>query len=238
MSDQLYIGVLEARTLLPADSTGWSDPYCVVSIGTQKFKKIHKTQYVKRTLNPQWNDIFIYNYKSSKDGYRSTLKFEVYDHDALTLKDLLGYVEIPLAPFSNHKWVSQWHKLKKLDKEGNHLRCRGYLHLQIQCVQPNQMSFLPSDCIDTTNINDTRSDFLQRQQEKESQVTSLAHENEDQRLEQQRKQSEYHNMVRMNSHNESTTAQDLVDPPVNPQYDNVGQSHPKYYQQFDEPLNP
>lgn len=47
----LRINVVEARDLIKQDIGGKSDPYCVVSIGTQQFR----TRTIYNTLNPIWN---------------------------------------------------------------------------------------------------------------------------------------------------------------------------------------
>lgn len=244
---RIYINIVEARTLLPSDVNGWSDPMCIVSIGTDKFKKIYKTDYCKRTLNPKWNETFIHHYDAQKDAYHSCLRFQVFDHDALS-SDLLGSVDVPLAPYSNHKWIEQWHKLRVLNKDGQPLRCRGYIRLKIQCVLPNQYSFLIGDRSDQTNIHDTRTDSYDTQQNKINQISQQNEINAAQARNQQMKQMEYNQNVaerarRLNSQNQmnhknkrsyqenkqpllqeqslaSEQSQDFT-APSNPQYDHI-----------------
>lgn len=247
---RIYINIIEARTLLPSDINGWSDPLCEVSIGNDKFKKIYKTEYCKRTLNPKWNETFIHQYDAEKDSYRSSLRFQVYDHDAL-FSDLLGAVDVPLAPYSDHKWIEQWHKLRIFNKDGQPLRCRGYIRLKIQCVLPNQYSFLIGDRSDQTNAYDTRSDSYEIQQEKINQISAQSEINAAQARDQQRKQMAYNQNVteqarRINSQNliqtnkrsmnkipqeqkqpllqEESLVQDQAEEyvaPSNPQYDHI-----------------
>lgn len=191
---RLYINIVEARTLLPSDINGWSDPFVKVSIGNSKFKQIYKSNYVERTLNPKWNETFIHFYNADKDLYQSSLRFQIYDHDAVT-SDLLGSVDIPLAPYSDHKWIEQWHKLRILDNEGHPLRCRGYIRLKIQCVLPNQYSFLTMDKSDQTNIHDTRTDSFDTHQEKINEITKQNQINSAQAEIQQRKQMTFNKNI-------------------------------------------
>uniref|UniRef100_A0A8R1IYA2 C2 domain-containing protein n=1 Tax=Caenorhabditis japonica TaxID=281687 RepID=A0A8R1IYA2_CAEJA len=55
----LFINVNRCVELIGMDSTGFSDPYCKVSL-TPITSKAHraKTATKKRTLNPEWNENF------------------------------------------------------------------------------------------------------------------------------------------------------------------------------------
>jgi len=74
----LFIGVIEVRLisaqdLIKADTLGLSDPYCILSIGNQTFK----SKCLKRTLNPQWNEKFMFSW----DG-KAPLVINVLDKDS------------------------------------------------------------------------------------------------------------------------------------------------------------
>jgi Ca2+-dependent lipid-binding protein len=49
--------VERARNLPRMDTFGLSDPFCIVSLGKSEKQK---TRVVKRNLNPEWNEEFIY----------------------------------------------------------------------------------------------------------------------------------------------------------------------------------
>jgi Ca2+-dependent lipid-binding protein len=49
--------VERARNLPRMDTFGLSDPFCMVSLGKSEKQK---TRVVKRNLNPEWNEEFVY----------------------------------------------------------------------------------------------------------------------------------------------------------------------------------
>lgn len=50
----LGIEVKDARDVFASDSNGFSDPYCVVTVGP----KSKKTKIISKSLNPKWNQKF------------------------------------------------------------------------------------------------------------------------------------------------------------------------------------
>ena len=53
----LQVFVERARNLPRMDTFGLSDPFCMVSLGKSEKQK---TRVVKRNLNPEWNEEFVY----------------------------------------------------------------------------------------------------------------------------------------------------------------------------------
>ena len=137
MSHKICVRVLEARSLKPSDFNGWSDPYCKLFYGKKKFGK---TKYIKRTLNPNWDESFT---KIVDVDFNESIKVEIYDHDTIG-DDFLGQTTIPLELFQDGKWSQKWYRL--MDEE-DLLPSRGYVHLKMQVV--------PIDC-DTFGLNDRR----------------------------------------------------------------------------------
>lgn len=221
----LYIHIVEARTLLPSDANGWSDPLCRVLIGSEKFKKIYKTKYINRTLNPRWNETYIYQYNANEDAYQSSLKFEIYDHDSLTANDLLGYCEIPLSTYSDHKWVEKWYKLRNFDKDGRPLRCRGYLRVKIQITSHGQTSFLEEDKSPETNIHETRDNIFQKQEERARLITQSQQSNLKQAQTQHNINRQFHRKIteqaKLHQNGEGNPLEVDVSAPLNPQFDNL-----------------
>ncbi len=89
-----FIGILEvqlisAKDLVKSDRFGLSDPYCVLSIGSQSFK----SKCIKRTLNPQFNEKFMFSW----DG-KAPLIINVLDKDTFKNDDPLGYVLFEFSP--------------------------------------------------------------------------------------------------------------------------------------------
>lgn len=56
---QLTVGILQAADLMSMDSGGTSDPYVKVSLHPDKKKK-HDTKVHKKTLNPVFNETFVF----------------------------------------------------------------------------------------------------------------------------------------------------------------------------------
>uniref|UniRef100_A0A914EJY3 Rabphilin n=1 Tax=Acrobeloides nanus TaxID=290746 RepID=A0A914EJY3_9BILA len=86
----LFVHIKRCAELLGMDSTGFSDPYCKVSL-TPLSSKAHrlKTTIKKRTLNPEFNETlqFIVPFK---DLPKKTLEIGVYDHDVGKHDDYIG----------------------------------------------------------------------------------------------------------------------------------------------------
>ncbi|KAF6040843.1 ITSN1 [Bugula neritina] len=68
-------------------TTGKSDPYCEVSMGTT----LHKTKVIPNTLNPKWNSSMQFPIKSVEDD---VLCFTVFDQDRFSPNDFLGRTEL------------------------------------------------------------------------------------------------------------------------------------------------
>lgn len=59
MSSQLTVGILQAADLMSMDSGGTSDPYVKVVLLPDKKKKFD-TKVHKKTLNPVFNETFVF----------------------------------------------------------------------------------------------------------------------------------------------------------------------------------
>jgi len=85
---RLTITVKEAFLLRSADLNGLSDPYCVVSIySNKKYTKVKtRTHTIDCTLNPVWES----THEFDITGENIMLYLEVFDYDLLSADDLLG----------------------------------------------------------------------------------------------------------------------------------------------------
>jgi len=64
-----------------------------VSLGEKLFQREFKLMKFLKTLNPKWDEEFIFRVKPSEHK----LVMEVFDENRLTRDDFLGMVELPLA---------------------------------------------------------------------------------------------------------------------------------------------
>ena len=69
------------------DQSGTSDPYCVVTAGSQR----EHTAIVKKSLNPVWNETFVFRAEEVKKS-GGKLLFNVWDSDDWTFDDFIGKV--------------------------------------------------------------------------------------------------------------------------------------------------
>lgn len=132
----IYIDVQEARSIKPSDNSGWSDPYCLVTLGPKT--KIGSTRVIERTLNPRWFQRFSWSgvINWEKDAY---LRFAIHDYDFASKDDCLGVFEIALVDLQDGMWESKWYRLykaKDLSKP-----TRGWIHLRMHMVDNPDKAF-------------------------------------------------------------------------------------------------
>lgn len=92
----LRLKILGAYSLAKKDIFGASDPYVRVELQTVQNDitiETFLTKTKKKTLNPVWNQEFVFRVKPSEHK----LLIQVFDENRLTRDDFLGMVEIPLS---------------------------------------------------------------------------------------------------------------------------------------------
>lgn len=94
-TSQLRIKILNGQSLAKKDIFGASDPYVRIDLNTLSGdinidSVLTKTK--KKTLNPVWNEEFVFRVKPSEHK----LVFQVFDENRLTRDDFLGMVELSL----------------------------------------------------------------------------------------------------------------------------------------------
>ncbi|XP_071788056.1 extended synaptotagmin-2-like isoform X1 [Asterias amurensis] len=115
----LRIHVIEAKNLVAADigilKKGKSDPYCIVRVGSQKFK----TKAIKKTLNPVWEKIFeaiVYQ------CYGQMMDIDVYDKDdGIGKDDYLGTINLNLHHIYEVGHLDVWLPLQDIKHGDIHL---------------------------------------------------------------------------------------------------------------------
>ncbi|XP_059351873.1 E3 ubiquitin-protein ligase NEDD4-like isoform X1 [Daphnia carinata] len=92
----LRLRVIAGHNLCKKDIFGASDPYVRIDLvatnGDQVIDSV-LTKTKKRTLNPKWDEEFIFRVKPTEHK----LVMEVFDENRLTRDDFLGMVELPLV---------------------------------------------------------------------------------------------------------------------------------------------
>merc|ERR1719509_691650 len=97
----LFIKVIKADGLHPADLFGKSDPYCVLELENARLQT--HTEY--QTLKPEWGK----NFKFKITDINEILEVTVYDEDSNHQKEFLGNVSFSLENIQNGKY---WYNLK------------------------------------------------------------------------------------------------------------------------------
>uniref|UniRef100_A0A8D9DP29 E3 ubiquitin-protein ligase n=3 Tax=Cacopsylla melanoneura TaxID=428564 RepID=A0A8D9DP29_9HEMI len=94
-TEQIRLRIIAGHSLAKKDIFGASDPYVRIDLNTVNGDQtidsaLTKTR--KKTLNPVWNEEFIFRVKPSEHK----LVFQVFDMNRLTRDDFLGMVELSL----------------------------------------------------------------------------------------------------------------------------------------------
>ncbi|KAL9647313.1 hypothetical protein ABK040_011680 [Willaertia magna] len=87
-NDVLSLRVIKATNLIAADINGKSDPYVIVATSEGGEKNFKKTEIIKKTLNPNWNEKFNFYFYEKNEKFQ--LFFKVMDKDTVSKDDFLG----------------------------------------------------------------------------------------------------------------------------------------------------
>lgn len=128
-ANRMTVVVLKARNLPKMDITGLSDPYVKIYLlfHDQRISK-KKTHVKKRTLNPVFNESFVFDLPHLGDDGLShvSLEFMMLDWDRVTKNEVIGRLELggdKCTGTALHHWnevlssprrqIAEWHKLKE-----------------------------------------------------------------------------------------------------------------------------
>ncbi|XP_052808876.1 synaptotagmin-1-like isoform X1 [Mya arenaria] len=112
---ELSVGVIQAADLPGMDMSGTSDPYVKVYLLPDKKKK-HETKVHRKTLNPVFNETFIFKVPFAEVASK-TLVFAVYDFDRFSKHDQIGQVQVPLNQVDLGKTLEEWRDLASPENE-------------------------------------------------------------------------------------------------------------------------
>ncbi|KAM4610342.1 synaptotagmin-2-like [Polymixia lowei] len=113
--NKLTVGILQAADLLSMDSGGTSDPYVKVFVLPDKKKKFD-TKVHKKTLNPVFNETFVFKIPFQEMGGK-TLVMSVYDFDRFSKHDVIGEIKFPMNTLDLAKPIEEWRDLDSADQE-------------------------------------------------------------------------------------------------------------------------
>nr|XP_043880786.1 synaptotagmin-2 isoform X1 [Solea senegalensis]XP_043880787.1 synaptotagmin-2 isoform X1 [Solea senegalensis] len=113
---KLTVGILQAADLMSMDSGGTSDPYVKVHLFPDKKKK-YDTKVHKKTLNPVFNETFVFKQVPYEELGGKTLVMSVYDYDRFSKHDVIGEVKIPMNTIDLGRPIEEWKDLESADQE-------------------------------------------------------------------------------------------------------------------------
>jgi len=117
--------LIDKANVIGKDSSGTSDPYVKVLLRGQE---IYKTDTVKKTLTPVWNERFKVNIS---DRISNKLVFQVFDWNKVQKHDLIGQADVPLYEVYDGEKINITLPLVAYDKGGNKIE-NGNISLEIE----------------------------------------------------------------------------------------------------------
>ncbi|XP_020638223.3 synaptotagmin-2 isoform X1 [Pogona vitticeps] len=114
-ANQLTVGILQAAELPALDMGGTSDPYVKVFLLPDKKKK-YETKVQKKTLNPTYNETFVFKIPYQELGGK-TLVMAIYDFDRFSKHDIIGEVKVPMNTVDLGQPIEEWRDLESAEKE-------------------------------------------------------------------------------------------------------------------------
>ncbi|XP_006628343.1 synaptotagmin-2 isoform X2 [Lepisosteus oculatus] len=113
--NKLTVGIIQAADLISMDMGGTSDPYVKVFLLPDKKKK-YDTKVHKKTLNPVFNESFVFKVPYQELGGK-TLVMAIYDFDRFSKHDIIGEVKVPMNTVDLGQPIEEWRDLESAEKE-------------------------------------------------------------------------------------------------------------------------
>ncbi|CAG9858837.1 unnamed protein product [Phyllotreta striolata] len=111
------VTVIQAEDLPALDMGGTSDPYVKVYLLPDKKKKF-ETKVHRKTLNPVFNETFVFKSLPYSEAMNKTLVFAIFDFDRFSKHDQIGEVKVPLCTVDLAQTIEEWKELQSVEGEG------------------------------------------------------------------------------------------------------------------------
>merc|ERR1719209_1102765 len=96
--ERIIFTLHSAKDLANMDYMGKSDPYAILTYGSQE----RRTTTINNNLNPIWNHQVTFDYEENAP----TIDIEVFDEDTMARDDSLGRLSIDVAEIKHNKTVT------------------------------------------------------------------------------------------------------------------------------------
>nr|XP_022911756.1 E3 ubiquitin-protein ligase Nedd-4 isoform X6 [Onthophagus taurus] len=144
-TSNLRIKVIKGIGLAKKDIFGASDPYVRIDLNTINGDETIDsvlTKTKKKTLNPNWNEEFVFRVKPAEHK----LIFQVFDENRLTRDDFLGMVELTLISLPKEQEGRAILPTKYVLKpRSSRSRVRGYLEIYHAFLRNNTIDDVPEE---------------------------------------------------------------------------------------------
>ncbi|KAH0788495.1 C2 domain containing protein [Histomonas meleagridis] len=85
------------------DLVSQSDPLCIIKMTSSK--KEYSTSVIDNNANPFWDEKF---QLPIVDPETDVVQIELYDNDAISEKDLIGILNLPISNYLEGEVISDW----------------------------------------------------------------------------------------------------------------------------------
>jgi len=128
--NSLAIRIIRATNLPVMDLFGLTDPFVKCCLLPDRKRKL-ETKVKRKTLNPHWNERFMFQGLSIDKIKHRVLSLQVYDFDRFSRNDPIGDVFLPLRDLQLNQ--EDYHSIDLTESQGSNKR--GELQLSL-CYQP------------------------------------------------------------------------------------------------------
>merc|ERR1712002_135449 len=115
-AQSLNVTAIQCTELPALDLGGTSDPYVKVYLMPDKKKKF-ETKVHRKTLNPVFNESFVFKNVPYADLGSKILVFAIYDFDRFSKHDQIGKVEVEMNSVDLGRVVEEWRDLTSPDAD-------------------------------------------------------------------------------------------------------------------------
>ncbi|RLN20509.1 hypothetical protein BBJ28_00005436 [Nothophytophthora sp. Chile5] len=139
----VQVHVIEARDLVPKDSTGTSDPVVYVEVFGEK----QQTAVKKQVLNCFWDDLLIFPFRNldKAEVEMGYVRLSVMDANTLQRAELIGGAQFDVSYIysqTNHQLANVWIGLTDISSTTNQ-GIQGYLRASISIIGPGDKLIPP-----------------------------------------------------------------------------------------------